>query len=210
MRNTECPMQEPKHFFETLLIFVGFSVIGIIAGYLTGITWANYQAGKFSRWQELESSLNFKKISDTTLQTVWAKTTEGELYFWNADCSNEPNCRQWVPAKDTPDTDYQYGGQSTKRFNACPASSLKDPTDPPGDIVECVLFISSGSDITVSRSVYYVLLDDGKIWKLRFGYSPINNFSYSITWICPGFLIGVAAFVVFLIYRGRNKVKTDT
>lgn len=201
---------ELKRFFVTLSILIGFLIVGIMAGYLAGITWANLQGGRFSRWQELESILKFEKISEATLQIVWAKTIDGELYSWDTNCSNEPNCNRWIPAKDTPDTNYKYGGQSTKRFNTCPTSSLEDLTDPPGDVVECVLFSSSDSDITAGRSVYYALLDDGKIWTLKFGYSPMDALGYRALWTGLGFMIGAAAFVVFMRYREGHKVKTDT
>jgi hypothetical protein len=190
-------MRELKRFLVTLSIFIGFLVIGMTASYLAG-----FQTGRFLHWKELRSNLKFEKIADATLKIVWARTIDGGLYFWDTSCSIGPDCNRWIPAKDTPDTDYTYGGQATKRFNACPSSSLKDLAVPPGDVDECVLFSSSGSDIKSGRLVYYALLDDGRIWTLKSGYPPLDILG-------SGFLIGAAAFVVFMMYRRKNKVKTD-
>ena len=204
-------MQDSKRFFVTLFIFIGFSVAGIVAGYLAGITWSSLRSeGGLLHWQELESSMKFEKITGTTFETVWAKTIDGELYSWDASCFNGPNCNQWIPVKEPPDTDFKYDNQSIKRFKGCPASNQKDLADPPGDVVECVLVKPSDSNDTVNRLVYYALLEDGKIWTWKISYSSMDDLGYSVRWIYPGSVIGVAAFVVFILHREKNKVKTDT
>lgn len=204
-------MQDLKRFFVTLFIIIGFSVAGVIAGYLAGITWSSLRSeARFSHWQELESSLKFRKITGVTFKTVWAKTIDGELYSWDASCFNGPNCNQWIPVKETPGTDYKYDNKSIKRFKGCPASNVKDIANPPGDVVECILVKSSDSNGTANRLVYYVLLEDGKVWAWEINYSSMNDLSYSFRWICPGSVIGIVAFVVFMLHREKNKVKTDT
>jgi hypothetical protein len=65
-------------------------------------------------------------------------------------------------------------------------------------------------DIMPGRITYYALLDDCKIWAWRFSYSMLNDFIYTILCTCPGLILGVAVFITFMRYQGKNKAETIT
>ncbi|HSG45628.1 MAG TPA: hypothetical protein VLA72_20995 [Anaerolineales bacterium] len=141
-------MEKLKSFFISLLLFIGFSAIGITVGYFIGTAYADLKGeGKFSNWRKLDDDLKFVEIVDATSQTVWAKTFDGAIFSWDTNCAREPNCNQWVQANEVPGDVQKYGGQSMERGSVCPPTNLKYYSDPPGNTVECVLAITYGMDI---------------------------------------------------------------
>lgn len=204
-------MDKLKEFFISLLLFIGFSAIGTVIGYNIGKTQAELNSeGKFSYWKEFNGSLKFEQIAEATSQIVWAKTADGTLYSWNTNCNLEANCNQWIQTIEIPVDIHQYNEPPIEKGSSCPSSNLKYFTNPPGKLAECVRAISYGMDIMPGKIVYYALSNDGKIWAWKFSYSMIDDFIYIILYTCPGFTLGVVAFIVLIIYRKRRKTNQNT
>lgn len=103
-------MQNAKTLFLSLLLFIGFSILGIAVGFGIGsIGVALKNEGLFTSWKQLDGSQKIEHIVNISSQTIWAQTSDNKLYSWKFYCDHTPDCNQWIEAKDiSENTNFDY------------------------------------------------------------------------------------------------------
>ncbi len=200
-------MQQLKNFFSSLLFFIGFSVLGIVVGFGVGyiVTVLNNE-GLFASWKQLDSSKKFENIVDISFQTIWAQTSDEKLYSLDFYCDSDPNCNQWIEAKDMPeDTNYAYE-QPVKKSDTCKIPSFQFFRELSGNPIECAQIEFYGMESQTNAS--FALLDDGKIWSWEYTSSRIVDIVVPIFFSLGGLTLGIIAFIVFVIRR-RMKIRSQ-
>jgi hypothetical protein len=80
-------MQTLKHFLQEFLLFILFSILGIVFGYgVAKISLVPVHQGAFVFWKSLNGTYKFTTILDANSKTIWAQTDDGKTYYWNTRC----------------------------------------------------------------------------------------------------------------------------
>ncbi len=173
-----------KHLFSVVLLFfilafLLFSAfLGAVVGFKIGLS-IDFPSSESKPWDLISGTVKFSKIMDASVDRVWAQSADGKLYSWAYYC-NGMNCKQWIETLNVPDDAHQNDVQPMSRSLICPQKNEYPKTGPPGKVVECITNTEhNGSGYS---RMYYVLLEDGTIWR----WSPyvLNDvpFFFGVCW----------------------------
>lgn len=199
-------MQKYGNFLVSLLIFLGFSAIGIAIGYSIGTKQADrHREGASAYWTAILASVRFEKIIDATSDALWAQSIDGKLYSYMHRCGSQPECEKWIEIKEMPADIHQYYNKP-QISPSCPPPNLKYFTEPPRNVIECARVKGTGMDVFVpATTTYFALLDTGSIWIWEFNYSPIDDVATIFLYTALGFIVAVIMFVYFNKYLAMRK-----
>jgi hypothetical protein len=205
-------------FLFKLLTLSLFSVAGIRLGIVAFQVWLKIDAsGIFVRWQLLESPQKFRHLIYASQNEVIAQNENGKYYIYQSDPCYETVgtiCDKWVESQPGLEFDsltkriVESGCKSAYEYytNDIDYSDFANPRYPPrheSTLSECVIkleFHPDGGEILN----YYVLLDNGEVWKWIHKSIALQNLIYAIGWAPVGLIIGLIAW-----YRFQKSLDQD-
>jgi len=197
-------MRKLKSCLLELFFFVLFCILGIIVGIGIGYGMLILDAyGIFSSWELLNGNQQLEKIMSADTQTVWARASDGKVYSWDTNCFRE-NCNQWVEVKEIPKDIDDW--ERLVISNSCTLGN--GVRKAPGNVIECAHVVLSGPDF--GTTVYYVLMDGGKIWMWEHTNSSIGLEVAPVFGGFFGLIIGFIGFIFFMARRVSKSEKSPT
>ncbi len=181
-------------------VFFIFIVVGIVLGFRIGSFIEVFPySGYYASWKPLNGSVKFTEIVDVNPDTIWARTTEGKLFFGELCFNESKTCDpKWRETTSVPNNahDNDYWPDIIKS-KSCPEDDQGYPKKLSGEVVECVTksFLEGGKD----QSTYIALLQDGTLWQW-YQFHPNNDVPLVALCIGPfaGLLLGIGVGVGFL------------
>ena len=202
-------MRKIKDIYPTLLIMIGFIILGVATGILFGYGFVVFdEAGAFGggSWKQLKSPLQFEHISSATTLTIWARTEENKLYKQRY-CLGDSNCNQWIETKEVVVDPLEENDLEIINNYTCTPHGVKYPPDPRGRVLECALATRYWS-LETRDIVYYALLDDGTIWVWSSSGPWYVGLGVFIMLVSPiiGLVLGLLMYRSFRKYQ-KNRIK---
>jgi hypothetical protein len=193
--------QRVKNFLVTTLLLVALAWLGLAIGK----GWSHFrQDGYGSSWKTLSSTPKFVNIVDATPTDVWARASDGKLYYHAYNCWSGSGCYQWIGTPSVPDNTHFGMRPPVDRGSTCPeANSFKYLGNPPGNIIECIRAISIGMDIVPGNIVYYALMEDGTIWAWSYSASMLDGLASEGLGLCSGLMLAIIVSITFVRKRLR-------
>jgi len=214
-------------FLVKLLTFFILIIVGVWLGFMAFQLWLRVDAtGVFVRWRLLDGPQNFRHLIYANSRDVIAQADNGKLYLYQSDlciASTDTICDTWVEAQPGFEFDsltkrivesgcesaYEYYTKDTDyRYLAKPIYPRYPPLNgaKPKECVVELEFIPSGGEILT----YYVLLDNGKVWKWIHKYIAMLHLVSAIRWALVGLIIGLIIWYRFQKALSQNKLQGAT
>ena len=177
-----------KQKFRLLLVF---SFLGIVIGFFVAANKIyKAQEGFYATWRELVYDEVFNTIVYANSNTIWAHDARENFLYRAVDCTDLPECHQWLKTKEIPTPI----SNAIEKRSSCSFHDYRFQEEPPANVVQCV----RAKD---SKIVYYVLLEDGTIWYWTNSYSSLRAYQLLLTSASLGLLSGIGVFILYLIIR---------
>lgn len=185
-------------------------VIFILAGMKIGTAVAQLLiSDQFVQWHLLDSQQKFRHITYANQNEVDAQTENGQSFTYQTDiCADTGRiCKQWIESK--PYVEFDPGTQSIISSGCSHSYQYYNDFDPIEGVkpryppqfaahpLECVVSKERNPYNGEATLTYYVLLDNGKIWKWRHKPSVMGGFAMEISGILIGLLIGARGWYLF-------------
>jgi hypothetical protein len=208
-----------RFFFLGVLTLILFSALGITLGILAVLAWVRVEStGIFVKWQLLDSLHRFQHLMNANQAQVIAQAEDGKYYLYDSYyCGGTTGrkCDEWVEwpqdqelntlrntiveseckaTEDSSTNDLNYSNSAKPRY---PPQKESAPR-------ECVISLeyypTGGETLT-----YYVLLENGKIWKWIHKSPAMQYLWHLILFALGGLVIGIIIWVRFLIFLSQIK-----
>jgi hypothetical protein len=183
------------------VLFVVLSCLGAMIGRSVWMLMSNLKgSGEFVNWELLEGNHKFVVIEEANSHSIWAKTSNGNLYFWEFNCNESLKCREWSETQQIPNDIHETGNAGgelpMEKGKTCPNIFSSFPKEMPQKVVEC----AAGPYQTVVRfGRFYALLEDGTIWHWK---TPVPNdgpnpapLIYSLCGVIAGSVIALVMLI---------------
>src|ERR1043165_4645151 len=169
-----------------ILLLILLSLAGAATGLLIAANKIyKEQQGLYAMWRELVYDENFNNIVYANSKTIWAHDARENFLYHAVNCTNAPECHQWLKTKEIP----ALNPNVVEKRSSCSFQDYRFQEEPPANVVQCVRTKDS-------KIVYYVLLEDGTIWYWTNNYSSSGVYQFLLSSTFWGFLSGIGVFMV--------------
>lgn len=214
-------LREIRVFLLGFLTLILFSTLGVAIAFVAVSGWIRLEStGIFVKWQLLDSPYEFKHLTYANQNEVVAQAEDGKNYiYYSGPCDGVTNrkCGAWAGSPSGLEFDgltksivksgcksaYEYYAKDTD-YNYGPAIQPRYPPQGESTPRECVISLEhhplGGATLT-----YYVLLENGKVWKWILKATAAQYVATTLRWILVGLLIGIITWFGFLNFLSRNR-----